>query len=360
MSSFSYNLITKVTPPSFTFQSIDDYVGANETKDMEFGFQNIETTMINLCSLYYSLNFRISNGGWQAIERQIKIKSKRPLGSRAEVLQLRKKFAEPKPGLLYIQSLFPNSYLESFSYMPEPEKGFSYRAKEYSANIVYWKPSKRGNARTVLLSAHHDIVNPLSPNCNDNKASIAILADLVNNYIEKIDYPFNVKVVIFDREEAYCLGAIHHAKSHKTIPFIHLNLELCALGDKVWHNTEWHQRLETEEPIANNLVPSNKGLVSYSIRCPGNDARAYVEAMRKVHRNNFESARTYCIGLATFRNTPGNTCFFENSSIDTSLDTRHWNVCHNANDNLYSITDMHNMSSWLTIFLASLSAAEPK
>jgi len=85
--------------------------------------------------------------------------------------------------------------------------------------------------RPIVIMAHHDIVNPMSENANDNSASV------INAIALRLKRP-EVSLVITDGEEVGGLGAKRYAglvlDGRLPRPVWVLNLELTGRGGKSW------------------------------------------------------------------------------------------------------------------------------
>src|ERR1035437_8634935 len=122
-------------------------------------------------------------------------------------------------------------------------------------NIIV-KFGSRSGKPAIVFSAHHDISNPHSENCQDNTASVCNLLHLCaklkgqaygesKNLLESRP----VIIVFTDREEAGGVGARRMSQRLLRGDFgkfeYVINLELTGLGTSVWADTEnfgWHHR----------------------------------------------------------------------------------------------------------------------
>src|SRR3990172_3053073 len=107
-------------------------------------------------------------------------------------------------------------------------------------NIQVFFPAKGKNKtnETLIFTAHHDIANPNSENCQDNTASVCNLLDLCSRLKRTKNRNKNVYVVFTDSEEFGGRGAsrlcyqIHKEEIKNVIGIV--SLELTACGSEIW------------------------------------------------------------------------------------------------------------------------------
>lgn len=108
------------------------------------------------------------------------------------------------------------------------------------ANIVVEFKSDLMNASTVVFSAHHDIANPNSENCQDNTASVCNLIELCSllQNTPSEDLKHNVVIAFTDCEEVGGRGMNKLIEEIKDDVYgdveLMYALELTACGDKYW------------------------------------------------------------------------------------------------------------------------------
>ena len=109
-------------------------------------------------------------------------------------------------------------------------------------NIIVDFKGLNKSAPSVIFSAHYDVFSG-SPGANDNASGVAVLLGLCS---ELSNNPYSVRVIFFDREEAWLstpivnlglLGSLIYTFSHslEAIRFVY-NVEFCGQGENlvVW------------------------------------------------------------------------------------------------------------------------------
>lgn len=123
------------------------------------------------------------------------------------------------------------------------------------ANVIVEFKSDLSDASTVIFSAHHDIKNPNSENCQDNTASVCNLIELCSllQNTPSEDLTHNVVIAFTDCEEVGGRGMNKLIEEIKDDVYgdveLMYALELTACGDKYWiqgaeGDTELFQLLE--------------------------------------------------------------------------------------------------------------------
>ena len=108
-----------------------------------------------------------------------------------------------------------------------------------SQNVVGYLPSKKWNAKTIVVTAHYDHLGRMGqdtyfPGANDNASGIAILLAIAEHFKQnKSDK--NILFVAFGGEEAGLVGS-HYFVNHPTYPirkidFV-LNIDIMGSGDE--------------------------------------------------------------------------------------------------------------------------------
>jgi len=142
-------------------------------------------------------------------------------------------------------------------------------------NIVVKFEASEPTEDAIIFTAHHDIVNPASDNCQDNTASVVNLLDLARRLKEESPkLSKNVYIIFLDCEETGGRGAVYNGDMiqdghYGNVKFI-ANSELTAWGDTIWMEAVTNPSVEEYVQKVKELVPNVviKG-------CPPNDAGYY-------------------------------------------------------------------------------------
>jgi acetylornithine deacetylase/succinyl-diaminopimelate desuccinylase-like protein len=107
------------------------------------------------------------------------------------------------------------------------------------ANVVVHFESEINNIDTTIFSAHHDIANPKSENCQDNTASVCNLLELCSLLYNtpKENLKENVIIVFTDCEEVGGRGMtrlVENIKKYEEQSVMIYSLELSANGRNYW------------------------------------------------------------------------------------------------------------------------------
>lgn len=150
---------------------------------------------------------------------------------------------------------------------------------------------------STILDAHYDIANPHSQNIQDNTASIINLLILAQN-------PKFTGIITFTDNEEYVDPERSGIKQLLQLPYTGpiTTLELTAIGNTIWQENNQYQHCPT-------------------INCPLNNA---------TYARHYNRQAT-CIGLLPEQN------------INNPWPI--WNICHDQDDNQYSIQDMENFQN---------------
>lgn len=184
---------------------------------------------------------------------------------------------------------------------------------------------------TLVLMAHHDVLDNEFDNFNDNSASVFILMMLAKyfNNVENLDY--NLLIVFTDAEERGFSGAqrlkhqFDEGNFRKTDVIHIINLELCGVGNSMW--IEDH---ENNSLIFENATKYFRGSSVGEIDTPSSDATF----LRKKGIDNITT-----VGLL--------------NKVDGEFDTSPWNVVHTARDRYENgnINDITNLFNFLKRFI---------
>lgn len=173
---------------------------------------------------------------------------------------------------LFIQDLLERYKIE-YELIP-----YDIGKKKIFYNFYIWGPSNK------FVTAHYDVVNPISDNANDNSASV------INALVYKLKNP-SVNVIILDGEEPPWMGDGSKLASKELLKLdvevdIILNLELTGFGE-YWFIDN------SNTPIVRNIIElfSDKQEV-ISIETPFNDAQIFRE-------NGFNSCVITTLPLTT-------------------------------------------------------------
>ena len=104
-------------------------------------------------------------------------------------------------------------------------------------NIEVFFPATEKTEKSIFFTAHHDIANPRSENCQDNTASVCNLIDLCQVVSKMETRTKNVYIVFTDCEETGGLGMnrlIHDIQRRNIDVELMLCLELTANGTEYW------------------------------------------------------------------------------------------------------------------------------
>lgn len=177
-------------------------------------------------------------------------------------------------------------------------------------NIIVKFPSvDPENEESVIFTAHHDISNPNSQNCQDNSASVVNLLKLCSILKEKNDLNRNVYVVFTDGEEFGGKGACRVSEQVLKGEFGQLkyivNSELTAFGEFIWA-----ERSREFSSLRRKLIECTEGEF-YEKFVPFNDSFVF-------RAFNIDSI---CLGILP-KNNQG------------ELETRYWHICHSEHDTI--------------------------
>ena len=195
------------------------------------------------------------------------------------------------------------------------------------ANVEAFIPATEKTKSTIIFTAHHDIVNTESENCQDNTASVCNLLDLCSQISRMKKREKNIYIVFTDGEEFGGCGAsrlcdgIRKGKYGKVEGII--DLEVTACGSKVWVE----KRVKDDSHIANKLAGFKHYNINYFFT-------PYNQAM---------TMRTFgidavCIGILPKEEAEGmnNSNAYQRSSC--------WSLCHSILDTFERSANKEDMS----------------
>ena len=218
-------------------------------------------------------------------------------------------------------------------------------------NIIV-KFGSRSGKPAIVFSAHHDISNPHSENCQDNTASVCNLLHLCaklkgqaygesKNLLESRP----VIIVFTDREEAGGVGARRMSQRLLRGDFgkfeYVINLELTGLGTSVWADTEnfgWHHR-DPDVPASIIKVEEILGLGNFhKVQTPFSDSYIF-------RRCGIDSV---CIGILPIEEV------LEIEKNKGRQDT--WSLCHSEQDTIEKCNekDMMDFTNILERFVTGI------
>lgn len=170
--------------------------------------------------------------------------------------------------------------------------------------------------KTTVFSAHHDVANRDSENCQDNTASVCNLLDLALR-LSKQQPVNNVLIAFTDAEEivqpaksgANRVALKIQAGNFAEVKYIY-NLELTANGTRYWYSYQNQPNVPVNE-AANHLRQLHPSAAR--VRTPYNDSYAF--EMRMLP--------SVCIGSLTET---------EMLSAKQGVGCKTWMLCHSMND----------------------------
>lgn len=194
----------------------------------------------------------------------------------------------------------------------------------YNLNLYF----DAGFEDTVVFTAHHDINNPTSDNCQDNSASVINLLELANRIIEsgKDSLTSNVLISFTDAEEfggkgAARLGDQINEGVYGNVKYC-VNSELTALGGSLWMESG----LNGHETIKSKLEDLDLE-IEYK-HTPFNDSVIL----------RYKGIESICFGI------------LPENEIESSF-PKTWALCHREDDKsevgMYNLKDMSNYVDFL-------------
>ena len=193
------------------------------------------------------------------------------------------------------------------------------------ANIIVEFKSDMNYASTVVFSAHHDIANPSSENCQDNTASVCNLIELCSllQNTPSEDLAHNVVIAFTDCEEIGGKGMNKLVEEIKEGIYgdveLMYALELTACGDKYWI-----QGAEDDTELFKLLEDSIKDGELTKVNTPYNESV-------NARRNMLDAC---CIGTLTEG---------ELESVNSRGYCGTWGLCHSKEDTFEKSANMNDM-----------------
>lgn len=194
------------------------------------------------------------------------------------------------------------------------------------------------DSNTIFLTAHHDVININSNNINDNTASIINLLVLIQMLRDNAnDINHNVYIAFPDCEEYGGEGAKIIANriisgKYGNVQYV-LNLELTAHGKNIWlENVPY--RFKKENFLTDRLIKFLGDGNWEKSRIPFADSFIF---------------QWHEIDSVTIGTLPDAPTGVYTSKYDYSV----WRICHQDNDDKYSLEDMQNFTNFLFNFIKS-------
>lgn len=202
-------------------------------------------------------------------------------------------------------------------------------------NIIV-KFNSRSGRPAIVFSAHHDIANPNSENCQDNSASVCNLIHLCSILKQEaigenkdINTSRPVIIVFLDKEEAGGAGSRRMSQRLLRGDFgayeYNINLELTGLGKKIWVDVEnFRYKTKPASVLKFDEVLGESGY--YKVSTPFSDAIIF-------RRCGIDSV---CIGILPEEELEGTTR------------PPTWNLCHSETDTIDKC-NAEDMSEFVSI-----------
>lgn len=217
------------------------------------------------------------------------------------------------------------------SYLPHAYYNQPIRSDErgdfkYYNIIVKFPAADTAVTDSIMFTAHHDINNPTSQNCQDNTASVVNILKLCSLLKEKNDLERNVYAVFTDCEEFGGKGAFRvceqvHEGYYGRLKYI-VNSELTAFGEYIWS-----ERVPVASPLRRRLVEKLETL--YEKDCPFNDSYIF---------RRMGGIDSICLGTLP-KDEAGR------------LQTEFWHICHSDRD-VVTQANYEHMEAYVQVLLS--------
>jgi len=195
-------------------------------------------------------------------------------------------------------------------------------------NVVVEFNSNIDNATSIMFTAHHDIANPNSENCQDNTASVCNLIELCLKLsqlpVDQLTH--NVIVAFTDCEEVGGKGidrVIEQIENYNVLVEQLYALELTACGDKYWVSG-----INEQNEIFNHLKECITGGELQIVSTPYNESV-------NARRNGINAC---CIGTLT------------EDELNVVLTQRYcstWGLCHSKEDTFERSANEKDMENFV-------------
>lgn len=196
----------------------------------------------------------------------------------------------------------------------------------------------RKKAQTVTFTAHHDIVNSESQNCQDNTTSVCNLLHFCN-LLKGKELTKNIVICFLDGEECGMFGSKRMAQKIKRnhLPFVkcnaNINLELTGVGSHVWADFDNISGYRAEQSTLKQVIEQRVKNVN-STTTPGNDS-----VMFRTY-----GIDSFCIGLWNDKDLQDR---LNGHCPDT------WMLCHRLNDTIDKVS-ANDMTKFVETTLINL------
>ena len=210
-------------------------------------------------------------------------------------------------------------------------------------NVYVPFKSKKEDAKTIVILAHHDIANENSENCQDNSASVCNLLHLCK-ILKNSEFEENITVVFTDAEEIVDFNGSGSAILSYRIKNGHpdflnfqyaINLELTGKGNIVWAdllNSYGRNKMQPNSKLGSEIVTNFSDVKP--VTTPFSDSAV-------LRHHGLDSV---CIGIITEED-------FEQLKTQRYCDT--WAMCHQEADTIEKIS-RENMNSFVQDILLPL------
>ena len=190
---------------------------------------------------------------------------------------------------------------------------------------VFFKSTAETN-KTIIFTAHYDIVNKSYENCQDNTASVCNLLDLCKQTSLMTERPQNIYIIFTDGEECGGKGARQICKQIEAgqlgeVENI-ISLELTAKGSILWAEKE-------RVPVV-KIIEEALGKKVNQYRTPYNESMT----MRNKGLNSI------CIGILPEKDI---------KSLNANSWSDNWRLCHSSTDTFEKSANRKDMDSLVTL-----------
>ncbi len=179
---------------------------------------------------------------------------------------------------------------------------------------------------SIILTAHHDVANVHSQNCNDNSASVVNLLHICQLLKDKTNVGVDVRIAFTDCEEFGGLGA-HHLSYDTSRGFYGkvikiINLELSGAGTEIWMagREEWNHHNTIKLVEDSKLFEEAR-----MIHCPFNDSVIFREW----------DIDSICVGILPKIHKRAVSSWMSGTIFD-GLDRGLWMNTHSERDTIYT------------------------
>jgi len=212
--------------------------------------------------------------------------------------------------------------------------GWSFTPKPFNVsddkmvNIQVFLPATIETNKSIVYTAHYDIVNNNSENCQDNTASVCNLLDLCK-IVSLMDVrEQNVYIVFTDGEESGGKGAKQLSTQIKNNELGEvtgiITLELTANGTEVW---------------AEQIYPG-KVLTDKLSAVIGKKVKQFITPYNEAISMRYNDLDAICIGILPKE---------EIKSLEQGKWSKSWGLCHSNSDTFELSAKRDNMSNFVEV-----------